>query len=200
MIVNFLIGILGVILFLFIFWKKLKEDYSSNIIFTTAFAILIGSSLGLTISRLFFPTWFFWFAFLGSILGMFLMITKFKFRFYETIEALILSTIPLISLMFFKDSIVNSSLNSFLAFVTSLILIFLSYWFDINYKSFSWYKSGRIGFTGISIAIIFFITRTLVAIFKVSMVSFVGQIEIVTSGLMVLVGIGLLVNLGRQKE
>jgi len=200
MIVNFLIGILGVILFLFIFWKKLKEDYSSNIIFTTAFAILIGSSLGLTISRIFFPTWFFWFAFLGSILGMFLMITKFKFRFYETIEALILSTIPLISLMFFKDSIVNSSLNSFLAFVTSLILIFLSYWFDINYKSFSWYKSGRIGFTGISIAIIFFITRTLVAIFKVSMVSFVGQIEIVTSGLMVLVGIGLLVNLGRQKE
>jgi len=200
MIVNFLTGILGVILFLFIFWKKLKEDYSSNIIFTTAFAILIGSSLGLTISRIFFPTWFFWFAFLGSILGMFLMITKFKFRFYETIEALILSTIPLISLMFFKDSIVNSSLNSFLAFVTSLILIFLSYWFDINYKSFSWYKSGRIGFTGISIAIIFFITRTLVAIFKVSMVSFVGQIEIVTSGLMVLVGIGLLVNLGRQKE
>jgi len=165
MIVNFLIGILGVILFLFIFWKKLKEDYSSNIIFTTAFAILIGSSLGLTISRIFFPTWFFWFAFLGSILGMFLMITKFKFRFYETIEALILSTIPLISLMFFKDSIVNSSLNSFLAFVTSLILIFLSYWFDINYKSFSWYKSGRIGFTGISIAIIFFISRTPVSFF-----------------------------------
>lgn len=200
MIVNFLLILLGIILFLFVFWKRLKDDYSSNIIFGSGFAILLGLSAGLILSKLFIPLWFFWMGFLGSLLGMFLMILKYKLKFYETFESLILAAMPLISLMFFKDSISNSLLNSFLAFAGSLVLIFLSYWFDLNYKSFTWYKSGKIGFAGLSIGIIFFLARTLLAIFGITMLSFVGVLESIISGIFVLVFIGLLINLGWRKE
>lgn len=200
MIVNFLLILLGIFLFLFIFWKRLKDDYSSNIIFASGLAILLGLSLGLGISKIFLPPWFFWMAFAGSLLGMLLMIFKYKLKFYETFESLILATIPLVSIMFFKDSVTHSSLHSFLAFAASLILIFLSYWFDLNYKSFTWYKSGKIGFAGLSIGIVFFLARTLLAIFGISMLSFVGRIEPIFSGIACIIFIGLLINLGRGKE
>jgi len=131
---------------------------------------------------------------------MLMMIFKFKLRFYETFEALILSGMPLISLMFFKDSMNGSSLNSFLAFVGSLILIFLSYWFDVNYRNFVWYKSGKIGFAGLTTAALFFLARTVIAINGLTMISFVGKIEAIISGAVVLVCIGLLINLGKEKE
>ena len=200
MLVNFLIGTVGIIIFLFIFWKRLNEDYSSEIIFQVATAILIGLGLGYSVSSLFLPVWFFWISILGALAAMLMMIFKFKLRFYETFEALILSGMPLISLMFFKDSMNGSSLNSFLAFVGSLILIFLSYWFDVNYRNFVWYKSGKIGFAGLTTAALFFLARTVIAINGLTMISFVGKIEAIISGAVVLVCIGLLINLGKEKE
>lgn len=200
MLVNFLLILLGIILFLFIFWKRLKDDYSSSIIFGSGFAILLGIVLGLGLSKIFVPQWYFWTAFAGSLLGMLLMIFKFKLKFYETFESLILATMPLTSLMFFKDSVIHSSLHSFLAFAASLILIFLAYWFDLNYKSFTWYKSGKIGFAGLSAGLIFFMVRTVLAIFGISMLSFVGGLEPIISGIICLVFVGLLINLGREKE
>lgn len=200
MLVHLVIGFLGIILFLFIFWKRLKEDYSSDIIFQTAITILIGVGLGLILSKIFLQNWFFWLSFLGAILGFSLMLVKFKLKFFETFEALILAAIPMVSLMFFRDSIVNSRLNSFLAFVASLILIFLSYWVDLNYRSFNWYKSGKIGFTGLFIAFIFFLIRTVIAIFGFGVVSFVGRAEPIVSGLFTVIFLGLLIRLGRKKE
>jgi len=44
---------LGIIIFLFFFWKRLKEDYSSERIFSTAFYILFGIGAG------FLAVWFF---------------------------------------------------------------------------------------------------------------------------------------------
>lgn len=200
MLVNFILGFLGVILFLFVFWKRFKEDYSSDITFQVAASILVGMALGQVISKIFFPDWFFWVSFVGSLIGMLLMVVKFKLRFYETFEALILAGMPFISLMFFNDSIVNSSLNSFLAFVISLVLIFLAYWFDLNYKNFTWYKSGKIGFVGLFTAAIFFSVRTVIAIVGITVVSFVVKFEVFASGLVALVSTGLLINLGKKKE
>lgn len=200
MLVNFALGFLGVIFFLFVFWKRLKEDYSSDIIFQVAASILVGIALGQAASKLFFPDWFFWVSFIGSLIGMLLALSKFKLRFYETFEALILAGMPFISLMFFNDSIVNSSLNSFLGFVISLILIFLAYWFDLNYKNFTWYKSGKIGFAGLVTAVIFFSVRTVIAIVGITVVSFVVKFEALASGIAALISIALLVNLGRKKE
>ncbi|KKR42325.1 hypothetical protein A2434_01035 [Candidatus Woesebacteria bacterium RIFOXYC1_FULL_41_14] len=200
MLVNFLFGFLGVILFLFVFWKRLKDDYSSDIIFQVATSILVGLAVGYTASKIFFPEWNFWMSFLGYLFGMIVMVAKFKLRTYGTIEAAIMAGIPFISLMFFKDSITNYSLNSFLAFVGTLVLIFLIFWVDLNYKSFTWYKSGKIGFAGLFTSILFFAARTVIAIIGITMVSFVGKFEAIISGMTALACIGLLVNLSRRRE
>lgn len=199
MLINIAVGITGVLLFLYVFWKRLKDDYSSDIIFQSSTVILLGSVLGLGIAKLFFSQYFFWLSILGILAGFVLMVFKFKLRLFETLEALILATLPLAALMFFKDSIVKSSLYSFLAFVGVLVLIFTSYWLDVNYKSFTWYKSGRIGFAGLLVGIIFFLIRTVIACFGVAVISFVGQLEIFLSGALTLSLIGLLIYLGRSK-
>jgi len=200
MLVKLVLGFLGVILFLFIFWKRLREDYSSDIIFQTATSVLVGLGLGLLAAKLFFPMWFFWLALLGGVAGMSLMLLKFRLKFYEALEAFILACLPLATLMFFQDSIVHSTLNSFLAFVVSLVFIFFAYWIDLNYKGFAWYKSGKIGFTGLFIAAFYFLTRAVIAIAGFSVVSFVGQYEVFFSGIITLIGVGLLINLGRVQE
>lgn len=199
MLVKLVTGFVGVLFFLFIFWKRLKEDYSSDIIFESASSILIGMGLSLMVSTLFFPGYFFWSEIVGMLIGLTVMVFKFKLRFYESLESTILAGMPFVALMFFRDSIVNSSLHSFLAFVSMLVLIFLSYWLDVNYKSFTWYKSGRIGFSGLSVAIIFFVTRSIIAIVGINMLSFVGKIEPFISITIALICIGLLVNLGIKK-
>lgn len=200
MLVNLAVGFLGIILFLFIFWKRLREDYSSEIIFQTAITSLVGVGIGLLLSRLLLPDWFFWLGFVGGIAGLSPMLFKFKLKFFETFEAFILALTPIITLMFFRDSILYSSLNSFLAFVACLVLIFFAYWVDLNYKSFTWYKSGKIGFTGLFIALVFFLIRTVVAIIGPAVVSFVGRFEPIVSGVAALVFLGLLVRLGRIQE
>lgn len=189
---------LGILFFLFIFWKRLKEDYSSDIIFQIASSILLGMGVGFSVSKMFFPNLFFWLEMAGALLGMAIMIFKFKLRFYETLESLILAGMPMVTLMFFKDSIVNSSLYSFLAFIGLLVLIFLAYWLDVNYKSFTWYKSGRIGFAGLFAAIIFFTARSVIAIFGINMLSCVGKIEPYISLPVAVLCVGLLINLGRK--
>jgi hypothetical protein len=200
MLVNILAGILGILLFLFVFWKRLKEDYSSIIIFQTSAAILTGIGLGWLLSRLFFQTWFCWTSALFAVLSMGLMLAKFKLRFYETFEALIMAVMPWLALIFLVNSVVASSLTSFLAFTAILVMIFASYYLDVNYKSFTWYRSGRIGFAGLSVGIILFLARTVLAIFSVAMLSFVGKFELVLSGAMTLVCSILLFNLGRNKK
>jgi hypothetical protein len=195
MLVNILTSILGILIFLFVFWKRLKDDYSSEIIFQTAAAILIGIGVACFLSSLFFAGWFFWAAFVGSIISMLLMRIRFKLRFFETLEALILASMPLIALIFLQNSITTSSLRSFLAFTIVLVMIFIFYWIDVNYKSFRWYKSGKVGFAGLAMSTLFFLTRAILAIFGVAMLSLVGKFEIVISGAMAVASLGLLLKL-----
>lgn len=199
MLLSILLGITGVLLFLYVFWKRLRDDYSSDIIFQVSTTVLLGNALGLVVAKIFLPSYFFWLSMLGILIGFLLMFFKFKLRLFETLEAIILAGLPMISLMFFKDSVTNSSLYSFLGFVGTLVLIFISYWLDLNYKSFNWYKSGRIGFAGLLSGAVFFMIRSIVAGFGISVVSFTGTIDIVLSGSVFLILVGLLVYLGRSK-
>jgi hypothetical protein len=200
MIVNVLVAVFGILIFLFVFWKRLKDDFSSEIIFRTSAAILIGIGLGWLISYIFIPMYFFWTSTFFALLTMFLMIMKYKLRFYETLEALIMASMPWLAIIFLEDSITTSSLTSFLAFTTILVMIFLSYWFDVNYKNFTWYKSGKIGFAGLSIAFIFFLIRSVLAIMGITMLSFVVKFEFIISGVITLISLILLISLGKKKE
>jgi hypothetical protein len=96
--------------------------------------------------------------------------------------------------------VVKSSLSSFLAFLGILIMLFIAYYFDTHYKGFSLYKSGRIGFTGLAMVALIFLVRSLIAIAKVPMLSFVGIREAPISGVLMLLSLVLLFNLGKVKK
>ncbi len=200
MLINILVNILGILMFLFVFWKRMREDFSSQIIFQTASAILIGIGLGSLVSSIFIPGWSFWISLVIAVIVMLLMQVKFKLRFYETLEALILASMPWLSLTFLIDSIRVSSMISFLSFIVILVMVFFSYWLDMNYKSFTWYRSGKVGFAGLSIAILFFLTRTVLAVVGITMLSFAGKFEVVFSGIVTLICLILLINLGRNTK
>ena len=200
MFIKVAVTILSLLVFLFLFWKRLKEDYAAEIIFKAAMYILGGIGISTAVASKFFPAWFFWASFIGGLTGLSLAILRFRVKFYETLEAFIISSLPWLGLVFLTDSAMRSSLSSFLAFAAILIMVFVSYYLDTHYKRFTWYVSGKIGFAGLAVAAIFFFVRTAIAIVKVPMLSFVGRSEAVISGVMVLVSFLLLVNLGRVKE
>jgi hypothetical protein len=200
MIVNLTTHFLGAVIFLFIFWKRLKEDYASEIIFRSAFSILIGISIASLISFRFFQNEFLWFGFLGAMAGLGLSAYRYRIRFYESLEALVIAGLPWIAFIFLKNSVLTASLISFIGFLIILIIIFLSYFFDQRYKNFTWYKSGKIGFSGLATLVIIFISRLVVALLQIPVISFLGRFEAVISGIAAFISLILLVNLGRKKE
>lgn len=201
LIASILINLLGIVVFLFIFWKRLREDYSSEIIFKTAFNVLAGILIGFLIFLKFPQIGFFWPVVLGSLLGLGLALFGLRIKFYETFEAFIIASFPWIGFTFLLDSITHSSLSSFFAFIAILVFVFIAYYLDTHYKNFTWYKSGKIGFAGIVTLSIFFIVRSTLAIFGIHMISFVDlRIEAVVSGAAAFICFILLFNLAKIKE
>jgi len=200
MLIDVGVGTLGVIVFLFIFWKRLNEDYSSEVIFQTAFSVLAGIFVALLLTNKFLPGAFFWTGSVGGLIGLLLAIFRFKVKFFESFEAFIISVLPWLGFVFLKDSVFNSSLSSFLGFIVILIMVFISYWLDSHYKNFTWFKSGRVGFAGLATLAFIFLIRSVVDILGISMLSFVAKYEAVLSGAAAFICFLLLFNLGRVKK
>ena len=190
MLVNVLVIFFGIIISLFIFWKRLREDYSGEIIFNSIFIVFISLFTAHLVSLRFFPVWFFWADFLAVLIGLSTSVYKNKIRFYESLEALVFSLTPLLSLSFLQDAVKNSSLFSFIAFTVILLLIFVFYYIDSHYKNFSWYLSGKIGLSGLSILFLFFLIRAIIATFFPSVLSFSGKFDPLISGLFSLGALG----------
>lgn len=163
MVIRTSLNLLGLFLFLFIFWKKLKEDYLSTQIFNTSFYVLVAILIAHLLSKNFFQDSWFWLTFSGIGAGLTLGIVRYRLRIFETLEGATISFLPWLGLIFLLDSIVNSSLTSLIGSLVILGLIFLYLFLDKHYKEFSWYKSGRVGFSGLTVLGIFFLIRAFVA-------------------------------------
>lgn len=174
----------GGFVFLFIFWKRLKEDLSYDIIFRLGSYILTGLLLGWVISlySLLNFIWI-WLIFLGGLMGLIVGIFRLNLKFYELFESYVISILPWISFVFLKHSVTHSSFSSFLGFLVILFIIFLSYWVESHYKNFSWYKSGKIGFSGLVTLLTIFIVRFSLAISGISVLSFADKFEAPFSGI-----------------
>lgn len=198
MVANIVANTLGIFFLLYFFWKKLKEDYASTIIFTTAVYALLGVLVGYLISLEFFSQWwFFWetlFLFVGLVVG----VLRFKLRIFEILEAATVSFLPWLSFIFLKDSISNQSLISLVAFVFLLLLLFLFFFLDKHYKRFTWYKSGKIGFSGMTTLGVFFLIRAVVGAFNLPMISFVGKLDSVLSAVISFIAFLMVYNLSRS--
>lgn len=199
MIVNILVSLIGILIFLFVFWRRIKEDYASDVVFTAGFLVVAGIILGGLISKQFFPSWWFWASAVGASFGILLGIVRFSLRPFETVEAGVIGLLPWVILIFWLDSIKNSSLVSLIYSVGILALLGLFYFLDGHYKDFTWYKSGRVGFAGLTVAGFFFILRAAIAIFFPSVLSFVGKFEALVSALSAFIFFLLTFNLARSE-
>ena len=177
-------GVIGGSLFLFVFWKRLREDYSSSLIFSSGayfiFMASIFSWLSQLLSRFAVENsilepaglWF-WGSILGFIVAFALSVKKLRLRWVETLEAAILGGAFWLLVVYGA----NLALSGF-AVVALLLILF--YFLDKNYKRFSWYKSGRVGFSGLLAASVFFTIRA-IASFVTTEFSTIGRIELVPS-------------------
>lgn len=163
---------LGLFIFLFIFWQKLKEDYLSTQIFNTSFYVLVAILVAHLVAKNFFQDSWFWLTFSGIGAGLTLGIVRYRLRIFETLEGTTISLLPWFGLIFLSDSIANSSLTSLIGSLVILGVIFLYFFLDKHYKKFSWYKSGRVGFSGLTILGVFFLIRAFVAASLDNMLSF----------------------------
>ena len=76
MILNIIFSLTGIYVFLFLFWRKLKEDYSQNQIFTVGFYSIIGFAALNLLSQGYAPKWIFWLSSLGSVTALRLIRVK----------------------------------------------------------------------------------------------------------------------------
>jgi len=189
---------IGVMVFLFLFWRRLREDYVDQVVFSTAFFMLIGLLVGIIVSSNFYPSAWFWIVLIGVSLGLVVGIFKYKLRPLEMIEASVISLLPWLGIFYFTSFLLTQKIITLMIGVIIIFLIGLFVWLDRNYKGFSWYKSGRIGFSGLIILGVFFLIKAVVAAFIPDMLSFIGKYEIYLSAVAAFVCFFVVYNLARK--
>lgn len=177
---------LGVIFSLFFFWRRLKDDYLASQIFNVSFLTLFLTSVFIfsfkfliskKLSLLYFlnpQTFWFWPLILGIFLGVSLASKYYGFKFYEITESAISSLFILLIFIFFSFFIFTNNTLFFIPVGFVAIFLILYLWMTKNYKKFTWYRSGRLGFAGLTSFAIFLISRSIVALTIPSVLSLVG--------------------------
>jgi hypothetical protein len=169
------------IFFLYFFWRRLKEDYVSEQIFTTAFFALLFMLVTYVVTIRYLTDWWFWTGFAAGLGGISIGIFRFKFRVVETIEAFLLACLPVLMIICFGEYVRTGSVINIVASLVMAVFLLMFFLVDKHYKRFSWYRSGRIGFSGLSLAGGFFLLRAIVASYFDNMLSFSGKYEVYTS-------------------
>lgn len=180
-------NLLGFLLFFFLFWKRLKEDYHYEKIFNLGFVVIFGLITGLIISRFIFQSYWYWISTISILVFYFIYISRQKIKFFESFEVLIISFLPWVSLFFLTDSVQKSSLSSFLLFWVTLIAIFIFFLVNSQYRKFTWYKSGRVGLAGLSACLFYYISRIIIFLIYPQSTSLVPLYEIYFSSTFTLV-------------
>lgn len=147
----------------FSFWRRLKDDFREEEIFTLTLLVLVAALFS---SRLFYLLFHFqdsgfspllWFfsggerfslggAFLGAVLAINWQTSRLEKNAWEVLDALVL---PLFYFLIFGGlgHFFNYANKQALAYSLIGLLGSLSYpWLKKSYRSFAWYKSGKTGF------------------------------------------------------
>lgn len=194
------LGILSAFVFLFFYWRRLQEDWEHDTIFKSGLFIVLLFILGASFTSFLIPRIFpqsvifthqglwFWGALIGVIVGLFITVRINKFPPYEAFEAVV------VGFMF-------ASIFMTRELVPSGLALFSYYYAKRKYKSFHWYKSGKVGFSGLAACGVFFLARALIALFPMPMLVYtgIGRVEVVVSAALAFLSFFGIYNLSEQK-
>ena len=159
---------LAFVLSSFSFWRRLKEDSREEEIFGLTLFIS-GGSLFLSWASVFLfssSQFFFPLAFLGAVLAVRFWSLRFKVNVWEVFDAM---SLPFLFFLLFGGigSLLGSGNLWDWRYIGVSFLGFGAWKFSRKrYRSFSWYKSGKIGFLFWTISFIVFLLLSVLAFFK----------------------------------
>ena len=152
----------------FSFWRRLREDYKEEEIFGLTLFIVGGSLFFAWVSAFVFGSSQFFppSAFLGVALSVKLWSTRFKVNIWEVFDAL---SLPFLFFLLFGG--IGSFLGSgnfwdWQYFGVGLLGLGVWKFSKEKYRSFSWYKSGKIGFLLWGVSFVVFLLLSLLAFIK----------------------------------
>ena len=163
-------------------------------IFSTGFYVIFGSlAVGLMTNKL-LPGFWFWGATLGFSLGVAVSTLRYKLRLFEVLEAAGIGHIFILMTIFLADSISRSSYTSLVASLIMLGLVLMFFFLKSKYKRFSWYKSGKVGFSGLITLGLFFILRASFAFQAVNVLSYIEKFKFLDFGVSILIAIAMFLS------
>ena len=177
------INLLGVVLAFFFFWRRLKEDYIPDQIFTLAFWVLFTFLASLALALLFVHTLAFWLPLVTSLTVLIYLSKRSGMHFFEVLEAGILSFLAWFFIFSLSLLIANRSSQVFSLIGINLISLTLFFLVDAHYQKITWYRSGRAGFTGMFVVGLYFLVRSGVALLSPNMLIFMTEYDVFISGI-----------------
>lgn len=168
--------VLGIILFLYLIWRNLRDNYDDQKIITFLWVALLGF---LVFGRLFYGliNWGIWndnfldwilvgskpgMSYIGGYLGLILVswlfTKKIQWKFLNFMEDLIRPFLVMVG-FYMLDELIRTKFSLEIGlFLLLIILVFpLFVWISDRYRSFVWYKSGKKGFALLSLNFLFFL-------------------------------------------
>lgn len=163
---------LGVFVFSFNLWRRLKEDYPVDEIFSFTLGVLLAGLLTFFVATNLLPHYSFWVSLLaGAGSGIYFM-RRFSFRFFEVVDALAPSYLWLSLFLSLALLSGEEMLLHLAGGAISLAGIFAYSLAAPRYRSFTWYPSGKLGFLGLSSLVVYFLLRAVVEITYTRVLSF----------------------------
>lgn len=184
--------------FLYFFWKKLKDDYSQSQIFTTGFYSLFGLSAGYVISHIYLPEHWFWLSFIGSTLGVLIGMKRFKMRLFETLEGFIVGALDILLVFGIYNLATKFNYIDLVGVIAVFFLMILFFYINKRYKRYVWYRSGKVGFSGLLVAGFYFVFRASFLLFS-GIINRSNIAEAIFSGVLAFASFLALYNLSRKE-
>lgn len=183
-------------IYLFSFWKSLREEAPQQSIFVSELVILASTGVfaivGLLLTSVFTPRTIFnpshvWFqlAVVGIILSILFVRRYLSLSFALIAEAAVPGIVLVLSVVSFSDRI---------GMIVSFITLMIFYVLHKTYKRIHWYKSGRPGFAAYAAIGILFLLRIVFALTGHPMLFSIGQVDILFSAVISFLSFFLIYN------
>lgn len=196
LLVILLLQMFGVFMFLYITWRRLKEDYISNQIFNLLFTMGLIVGVSVLTSYYFLKIYMLWIFFLTFFFGNIIGSKKFGLKFIEVFEAEIFAILFYFAIAF-STFLISGDPGKILLYCSFLFLIPTFILVEKNYKNFLWYKSGKRGFTSMFTIGMFFLIRSIIALVNPSMVFLLLDYDPIVSGIISFVSFSIIFYLGK---